>query len=302
MHCDIACKLPLHAMMKQHAASNVVATIVGKKVAEEEVPFYGMLITQEGSEEIVHFTEHPEVVLSNTINCGIYLFSPSIFEYISKARLAQAKKPTAVYEPSVSGENLALSLEADVFSTLARSQNLHVHHYDMFWSQIKTAGRAVSCAAFYMTEYAKSHPGMLEYAGGKTTPGIAQPELVGYNVIHPDAVIHPSAKIGPNVCIQASVRIGAGARIANSIVLEDCEIKEHACILNSIIGWNSVICQWARVAGRKDYSLASERSTKEINICVLGCDVRIEAEICVRQCIVLPHKSISGNVDNQIIL
>jgi hypothetical protein len=73
-------------------------------------------------------------------------------------------------------------------------------------------------------------------------------------------------QIGPNVSIAAGVRIGAGARVANSIILDQVEIKVpstlcpvpfsldlhechqgDACVLNSIIGWNSVIGRWTRV-------------------------------------------------------
>ena len=38
-----------------------------------------------------------------------------------------------------------------------------------------------------------------------------------------------------------------GVRIKDSIILDNVEIKNDACILNAVIGWDSKIGQWVRV-------------------------------------------------------
>ena len=43
--------------------------------------------------------------------------------------------------------------------------------------------------------------------------------------------------------------VGAGSRIKNSIVLEDVVIKDHAVIINSIIGWSTHVGSWTRIEG-----------------------------------------------------
>ena len=35
--------------------------------------------------QIYHYVEKPETFVSTTINCGIYLFDPQIFEHIGEA-------------------------------------------------------------------------------------------------------------------------------------------------------------------------------------------------------------------------
>jgi len=55
--------------------------------------------------------------------------------------------------------------------------------------------------------------------------------------------------IGPNVTIGKYAKIGAGARVKNSIVLEDVAVEDHAVIINSIIGWSTIVGSWARIDG-----------------------------------------------------
>ena len=86
--------------------------------------------------------------------------------------------------------------------------------------------------------------------------------------------------IGPNVVI------GDGARISNSVLLDSCEIKAHALVKSSIIGWRSTVGRWARMEGT----------------CVTGDDVHIADEIYLNGAKVLPHKSVSANVPEPRII
>jgi mannose-1-phosphate guanylyltransferase len=60
-----------------------VATIVTKPVPREEVFKYGVVVADD-SGRVQRFQEKPKVdeAASNTINTGIYLFDPKIFDYI----------------------------------------------------------------------------------------------------------------------------------------------------------------------------------------------------------------------------
>ena len=73
--------------------------------------------------------------------------------------------------------------------------------------------------------------------------------ILGDVYLHPTAQVHPSAVLGPNVSVGAGAVIGAGVRLRDAIVLRNAEIRDHACCLNCVIGWNAVIGQWARVEG-----------------------------------------------------
>lgn len=60
--------------------------------------------------------------------------------------------------------------------------------------------------------------------------------------------------------------------------MSNAQVKEHAWIMSSIIGWNSSVGRWARVE----------------NITVLGDDVAIKDELLINGASVLPHKSVSS--------
>lgn len=74
-------------------------------------------------------------------------------------------------------------------------------------------------------------------------------EIIGDVFIDPTAIVHKTAKIGPNVTISAGAIIGAGVRIRESIILPECVLEDHCCVLYSVIGWRCVLGSWSRVEG-----------------------------------------------------
>jgi mannose-1-phosphate guanylyltransferase len=80
---DALIDLDLTAAVKSHREKGAIATIVMKSVPREEVPSYGVVVTDE-SGKIKAFQEKPSVeeALSTDINTGIYIFEPEIFKYI----------------------------------------------------------------------------------------------------------------------------------------------------------------------------------------------------------------------------
>ncbi|MCO5606518.1 hypothetical protein L7F22_060706 [Adiantum nelumboides] len=101
--------------------------------------------------------------------------------------------------------------------------------------------------------------------------------------------------VGPNVSISANVRVGPGVRLTGCILLDGVEVKENAVIMHSIVGWKSSIGRWARVQGIGNYAA-------KLGITILGEDVSVEDEVVVTSCIVLPHKTLNMNVQEEIIL
>jgi mannose-1-phosphate guanylyltransferase len=102
-------------------------------------------------------------------------------------------------------------------------------------------------------------------------------------------------QIGPNVAIGANVVIGPGVRIANSLILCNVRIADHACILYSILGWDCEIGKWARVEG-----VPATPDLKGITI--LGTGVIVAPEVSVRSVIALPHKELAGSYHDEILL
>ena len=44
---------------------------------------FGCIVSNENN-EILHYAEKPETFVSDTISCGIYVFSPEIFDKLSE--------------------------------------------------------------------------------------------------------------------------------------------------------------------------------------------------------------------------
>jgi mannose-1-phosphate guanylyltransferase len=80
---DALIDVDLTEVLRFHRSSGAVATIVTKPVPREEVFKYGVVVADEAG-RVLRFQEKPKVAeaASNTINTGIYLFEPKIFDYI----------------------------------------------------------------------------------------------------------------------------------------------------------------------------------------------------------------------------
>jgi mannose-1-phosphate guanylyltransferase len=193
-------------------------------------------------------------------------------------------------------------LEQDVLLPLAGpGSDLYLFETGDFWCQIKTPGMAIMCSELYMQRFRYTNPSALSSTGGKLSPTIE-----GNVVIDSSAQVHPSAKLGPNVCIAAGVTIGPGVRVAHSIILEGVTIKDHACVLFSIIGWNSIVGQWARVEGQPPNGSPMRDSSGETllvrDVTIFGVSVVTNPELIIRNCIVLPHKTLTKSYHDEILL
>jgi mannose-1-phosphate guanylyltransferase len=82
---DALIDVDLTEVVKFHKEQNAIATIVLREVPRHEVFKYGVVVTDE-SGRVERFQEKPKIedAASNTINTGIYIFSPKIFDYIPK--------------------------------------------------------------------------------------------------------------------------------------------------------------------------------------------------------------------------
>ncbi|BAZ41693.1 nucleotidyl transferase [Calothrix sp. NIES-4101] len=80
---DALIDLDLTEAVKWHRSKGSIATIITKTVPREEVPSYGVVVTDEEG-RIQAFQEKPSVeeALSTNINTGIYIFEPEVLNYI----------------------------------------------------------------------------------------------------------------------------------------------------------------------------------------------------------------------------
>ena len=160
---------------------------------------------------------------------------------------------------------------------MAEESQLHSMELPGFWMDVGQPKDYLTGVGLYLSSVHKKSPKTL--ATGAS--------FVGHVLVDPTAVIGEHCKIGPNVVIGPGVVIGDGVRMSKTVILEGSEVKDHAWLHNTIIGWRSTVGKWARCE----------------NVTVTGDDVQIGDEIYLNGAKVLPHKSVSANVpDPKIIL
>ena len=303
LNADVCCSFPLNEMIQLFEQKSAEAVILGTRVSNDAASNFGCLVSDAHTSRVLHYVEKPESHISNLINCGVYLFATEcIFPSIRSAIKRRSDRPRMISYPSSENlessfiadqeedgeKNEVLHLEQDILSNLADSKQFFVYETKDFWRQIKTAGSAIPANALYLQK--------AQQAGSKE---LAEPSanIIPPVFIHPTAQVDPTAKLGPNVSIGPRVVIGNGARVKESIVLEDAEIKHDACVLYSIIGWDSRVGAWARVEGTPTPMTSHTTSivkngVKVQSITILGKEVVVGDEVRVQNCVCLPNKTL----------
>ncbi|OAY67610.1 Mannose-1-phosphate guanyltransferase alpha [Ananas comosus] len=296
LNCDVCCSFPLPEMLDAHKRYGGMGTVLVIKVSAESASQFGELVADPVTNELLHYTEKPETFVSDLINCGVYIFTPDIFNAIEdvfterkdRANIRRVTSFEALQSATKALPADYVRLDQDILSPLAGKKVLYTYETLDFWEQIKTPGMSLKCSALYLSQFRHTSPQLL--AAGD---GARRATITGDVYIHPSAKVHPSAKIGPNVSISANARIGAGVRLISCIILDDVEIKENAVVIHSIVGWKSSIGKWSR--GEGDYNA-------KLGITILGEAVTVEDEVVVINSIVLPNKTLNVSVQEEIIL
>ncbi|KAI9183178.1 hypothetical protein H9P43_004095 [Blastocladiella emersonii ATCC 22665] len=323
LHSDICTGTPLHAMLTFHADREADARTQGKpaplctvltaRVSRETTQRYGCVVAGDAG-EVLHYVEKPEFFISDLINGGVYLFDAAIFGVLEEIRNAKAAAATAAAAASFSASTDSLvplatdaaeldgklRLELDVLRGLAGTGKLFAYETNEFWTQMKTATSAVLVNSLVLQHNKRKRSASVV---AETMRG---PQIVGAVSIHRSAQIHPSAKIGPNVSIGPRAIIGPGVRVKEAIILDGVELKANACVLYSVVGWNSKVGTWSRIEGTpQDAGIAHklmQNGQKTQAATVIGHEVSIADEVIIRNCLVLPHKDLKSSYHNDILM
>ncbi|KAJ3173364.1 Proteasome subunit alpha type-2 [Geranomyces variabilis] len=331
LNADIASSFPLQGMIQTHAKHGGVATLLVQRVDKSVASKFGCVVAEPETHEVLHFVQKPETFLSDMISCGIYLFNKDIFDAM---RTAVQKRQARLETQGGDGDDLhkgaeVIVLEKDVLAKLASTKKLYAHVCTPgrdFWMQIKTGSSVIPANRLYLQHFLHVAPRKLSNAPrpagdlGATTTTAVSPgsppapikpidpttaHVIQPAYIHPTAVLHPTAKLGPNVSIGPRVLLGPGVRVRDAIILDSVEVKNDACILNSVVGWDCKIGAWTRIEGAPGESTALNATLKGYKIpsaTILGKDVTVADEIAIRNCIVLPHKDIKTSQHNEILM
>jgi len=290
LHGDVLCNFPLCELHKFHLSHKQEASILAKQklgATATQLSHFGCLVADPSTHIVEHFAEKPSSFVSDLVNCGVYAFSPSLFTRLAKIAASLRADHAAdtnslnrrLFLSSSSGraDLVRITLEKDVLTDLVKESALALYQTQGWWLQIKKPADVLHCTPFVLQDIGSQQDNKVD-----STNSV---------IVHQSATVHPSAKLGPNVTIGKDVVIASGVRLKDSVLLDGCTVQDNACIMSSILGWQTTIGQWARL-----------EADSQQQISILGNDVKVPPEILVRGGVVLPHKELKENVISSIVL
>ncbi|MGH9035173.1 MAG: sugar phosphate nucleotidyltransferase, partial [Acidimicrobiia bacterium] len=192
---DVLSDVDLSEVIKAHRDAGALATIALKRV-ENPVDF-GIVITRDDG-TVERFLEKPTwgQVFSDTINTGIYVLEPEIFELIDGDR--------------------AVDFSEEVFpAALEQGRILRGVVVDGYWEEVGT-----------VEAYHRAHEDILDARVNVEVPGFSVAEGVW---LGEGADVDPGAEIVGPAIIGDNCRVEAGARIGEYTVLgSDVVVKRDA--------------------------------------------------------------------------
>lgn len=202
---DALTDLDVDKALAFHREKGSVATLVLQHV--DNPLEFGVVITDDGG-RIRRFLEKPSwgEVFSDTVNTGMYILEPSIFEYM---------QPEKNYDWS-----------QDIFpQLLTDEQPMFGYVLGEYWTDVGS-----------LQQYRQAQYEML---GGMTQLPIEGRREGGHVWIGEGTEIDPSAQIVGPVCIGKNCRISADAHIGPDTVIGDNCLIEEGAILQRAIVWDS---------------------------------------------------------------
>ncbi|MFA7074067.1 MAG: mannose-1-phosphate guanyltransferase [Endomicrobiaceae bacterium] len=258
---DVLTDFDISKAIEFHKQKKAIATMVLTRVSNPLQ--FGVVITDKDG-KIERFLEKPSwgEVFSDTINTGIYILEPEVFEYIPENKDVDFSKD--LY-PRLLKENKGLYgyVAEGYWKDIGNHDEYRFAHYDILDGKVKI-----------------DVPGIRKEIDGKTV-------IVGENTVIEEGVIFDS-----NVIIGNNTVIKKGARIGKSVIGSDVTIGESSLVLGSVL-WNKVSV--GSEASLKEVVIGAstklgERSSVQVGTiiadeCNIGADATIRANLRI-----WPHK------------
>lgn len=199
---DALTDIDLTALAARHRQTGGIATLAVKKVPDTR-EFGVVLHDREG--RITGFQEkpRPDEALSDLGNCGIYVFSPEIFDYFP--------------------ERPFVDWAQDVFPALLENDvPFYIHEVREYWNDVGSLGELRQGTFDALRGELR-----LEVEGEEVAPGV---------VVSDGRSLPAGAEVEGPVWIGRNVRIGAGARLMGPVVLGDgATVGDRAQLRETIV-------------------------------------------------------------------
>jgi mannose-1-phosphate guanylyltransferase/phosphomannomutase len=227
---DVLTDIDLGKVLDFHDGHGGLATLALKAV--ENPLEFGIVITNEDG-SIERFLEKPTwgQVFSDTINTGIYVLEPEIFDFIPEGQAVD-----------FSGESFP--------AALAAGKGLFGYVCDGYWEDVGTLEAYLSSHQDILDRKVQVdiagfplRPGIWVGKGAEIDPGV---ELVGPAIIGDNCVVGPGASLGAYVTLGRNVRIGDNAVVQRSVVHDNTYLGDGVRVEGSVLGRGSDLRQGVR--------------------------------------------------------
>jgi mannose-1-phosphate guanylyltransferase/phosphomannomutase len=213
---DVLTDVDLTAIVKEHEEKQALATI-GLVRVENPLEF-GIVITREDG-SIERFLEKPSwgQVFSDTINTGIFVLEPEVFDFIEPER--------------------SVDFSSEVFPALLKAgKPLYGAIAEGYWEDVGT-----------LESYLSAHKDILDGRVQLEVPGFEMGDGVHVGEgaeIHPDATVVGPAVIGENCRIEAGVRLGPYTVLGTNV-----RVRATADLERVVVHDNSYLGEAVRLRG-----------------------------------------------------
>jgi mannose-1-phosphate guanylyltransferase/phosphomannomutase len=228
---DALTDIDLTAVVDFHRAKGAAATLVLKRMSDPLE--FGIVMTDEEG-RIERFLEKPTwgQVFSDTINTGIYVLEPDIFDLIP---------PDQAYDFSSELFPMMLDKGLPLFGYVTESYWTDVGNSDAYLQAQHDAlsGKVgVGIPGFelrpsvWVGEDVEIHP----------TARLEGPLLIGDN-----SFVGPGARVGPSTVVGANSFVGDDAVVSNGVLMERARVSAYARVTGGVLGRGATLDRGATV-------------------------------------------------------
>ena len=212
---DALTDLDLNALVERHRSAGGIATLTVKKVADTRE--YGVVV-HDAEGRIQGFQEKPQPAeaLSDVGNCGIYCFSPEIFDYFPERPFADWAQ--------------------DVFPALLENDlPFHVHQIYDYWNDVGSLEELRQGTWDALR-------GRLRIEVTQTEAGLDGVEVIGDEPVWVGADVEFGSDVklmGP-VAIGDGCKVGDGAALRETIVFPGTNVESGEILIGAIHGGTGI--------------------------------------------------------------
>ena len=211
---DALTDLDLNALLERHRSAGGIGTLTVKRV--DDTREYGVVL-HDGDGRISGFQEkpHPDEALSDLGNCGIYCFSPEIFDYFPDTDF--------------------VDWAHDVFPALLENDvPFYIHEIHDYWNDVGSLDELRSGTFDALSGELK-----IDAPGSGPTPDDC--EVQGEVWVGQDCQIGSGVKLMGSVVIGDGSTIGDGVAIRDSIVFPGTTVHDNQIVIGAIVGHAGIV-------------------------------------------------------------